>query len=432
MLDKLYAHRVLSVLFAIRVHLNSLGNETMSSELESSEALDGRTGASAASGGASGAALAFAPPSLTGGEHQADTAEYVELVMDGGQVKILMKRTGPDGGQAFIDWINFTVHEDTAHFCGWPGATLTDADIINAMSYSMMQIFGFGVTDQFDRGRNFYQRAYELGESGSGFLAHGGQRNTVMVSISGSGLAAARPGWEYRLRAWLENVAVNPKLTRVDLAHDCFHGEYNPAAASADYDCGLFKLPKSPKNPEWEGRGNWKNPDYKRGLTAYIGVRTSGKFCRVYEKGRQLGCPDSAWCRVEVEFKSVDRVLPFDMLTAPGAYLSGAYPAFSWISEVQSRVTTVRETKVCEKQKKEDWITRVAGADLAVLVELEEGETDQERALNLINRIKDESRFPKWAKLPDYRFAPTPIHEAVIFAGVSHEAIYSRLESMEV
>lgn len=401
-------------------------------EFDVAAALRGRD---AGAHGHGAAKSGFAPPSLTGGEHHEETAECVELMTDGGQVKIVVKRTGPDGGQAFIDWINFTCHEDTAHRVGYPGSTLTDDDIVKAMSYAVESIFGFGITEQFDRGRNFYRRSYGLGEDGYGFVAHGGQRNTVMVSISGTGLAAARVGWEYRLRHFCENIAVNPKLTRVDVAHDCFEGEYTPMQASDDYDNGMFKLPKSPTNPAWEERGDWKAQRAgrnTRGITAYIGVRTSGKFCRVYEKGRQLGDKDSKWVRVEVEFKSVDRIIPFDILTAPGAYLTGAYPAFGWISERQERITTIRETKVAEKLKKEEWITSVAGPDLAVLVELERGESEAERALNLINRIKNESKLPKWARLPDYRFCPAAIHKPELSAGATEEAIYTRLEKLEV
>jgi len=352
--------------------------------------------------------------------------------MVGGQVKHVMKRTGPDGGQAFIDWINFTCHEDTAHHVGFPGSTLTDSDIIKAISFALDEIFGFGVTGQYDKGRNFYKRSYPLGEDGYGFVAHGGQRNTVMVSLTGTGLAAARPGWEYRLKAFLEAQAVNGRLTRVDVAHDCFDGEYSPQEASIDYDNGLFRLSRSPVNPAWEGRGNWKLDNDPKGLTAYVGVRTSGKFCRVYEKGKQLGAPESKWTRVEVEFKAVDRVIPFDVLVAPGAYLAGSYPAFDHLDEKQERIRTVRESKVCEKQKKEEWITTVCGADLHVLAELEEGATPQEQAFNLINRLKDESRLPKWAKLPDYQFSPKAIHESSIDACVSEKDIYSRLENLEV
>lgn len=378
------------------------------------------------------------PPLVTRGEHVSEEApaiehpEYVDLILDGGVVKQVMRRTGLNGDVGFIDWLHITCHEDTAHHVGWPGSTLTDDDIVNAMSYSMSEIFGFGVSGQHDKGRNFYRRSYELGD-GYGALMHGGQRNTVMLQITGTGLAAARPGWQWRLLNWLEGVAVNPRLTRVDVAHDCFDGEYTPEQADCDYDAGLFRLDRSPKNPEVEHRGNWKIQNQK-GRTLNIGVRTSGKYARIYEKGRQLGDKNSKWVRVEVEFKGVDRVIPFDVLINPGCYLAGAYPAFGWIQDKQDRIRTTRQQKVCEKEQKESWIKHVAGSDLWVLHEVEEGETPEERALNLITRLKNESKLPKWAKLPTCDYLPKSIHEinAPDVGPVSEYAFYSALDELEI
>lgn len=128
----------------------------------------------------------------------------------------------------------------------------------------------------------------------------------------------------------------------------------------------------------------------------------------------------------------MDRIIPFDVLTAPGAYLAGAYPAFAFIAEKQDRIRTVRETAVVSKERKERWITRQCGADLHVLMELEEGATPEEQALNLITRLKDESRLPKWAKLPDYRFAPEAIHQSAAVACLPEADVMSRLEKMEI
>lgn len=336
--------------------------------------------------------------------------EYVDLVLSDRTVKQVVKRTGLNGSSAFIDWINFTIHESTATNMEC-GMQITDRDLMVVFSSELERIFGYGITRQCDRGRNFYHRSYELGE-GFGFVCHGGQRNTVLVMINGSGLAAATAGWQYRLQHFLETIAINPKLTRVDVAHDCYQGEYTVDQADADFDDGGFRLPKSPTDPDCERRGNWKRINGK-GRSFYVGQRTSGKFLRVYEKGKQLGDASSPWVRVELELKSVDRVIPFDILINPGCYLSGAYPALNWINEEQNRIRTIREEKVCTQTKKEEWITRVAGADLALLVYLEEGETEQEKAFNLINRIKDESRLPKWAVIPSADLCIGFIHDAV-------------------
>ena len=339
-----------------------------------------------------------APPQLTGGEHQGDAPEFAELILQDGTVKAVLKRSGPDGC-GFIDWLNFTFSESTAHRLDWP-CTLSDADIVNAVSATLVKIFGFGVTGSDVGRRNFYQRAFPLGD-GYGFICHGGQRETVLVMISGDGLTAARPGWEGRLRHFLEHVAISPRLTRVDVAYDCFAGEYSVDQADSDFDAGLFRLSRSPKNPTHELRGNWREPDGK-GRTIYIGRRVNGKFCRVYEKGRQLGCPSSNWTRIEVEYKSVDRVIPFDILTSPGAFLSGAYPAFGWISEKQDRIRTTREEVLHSKERKENWIKLMCGADLNALHFLEKGRNAAEKALNLINRLKNETKLPAWTIVPSF------------------------------
>jgi phage replication initiation protein len=95
--------------------------------------------------------------------------------------------------------------------------------------------------------------------------------------------------------------------------------------------------------PDCEHRGNWKRPSGK-GRTFYVGSRKNGKFFRAHEKGRQLGDKNSEWVRLEVEFKSVDRELLYDILLMPGAYMAAAYPALSWIEQEQVRIKTKQKT----------------------------------------------------------------------------------------
>lgn len=369
------------------------------------------------------------PPTVKRGEHRWGepimTNQYVELVTSDGKIKQVVKRTGINGASAFIDWLNFTCHETTLTNLG-AGMGITDFDIVSKFSEALQGVLGYGITRQCARGRNFYDRSYELGE-GFGFVCHGGQRSTILVMINGSGIAAATPGWQYRLQHFLECIAVNPRLTRVDVAHDCYQGEYTVDQADADYDDGGFRLPKSPTNPECEHRGNWKRINGK-GRSFYVGLRTSGKFLRVYEKGKQLGDPRSEWVRVELELKSVDRVIPFDILVNPGCYLAGAYPALNRINEEQNRIRTIREEKVCIKAQKEDWIKRVAGADLALLVDLEQGETPEVRAYNLIRRLQDETRLPKWAVIPSADLCIGFIHDAASGSGAGNVTLTDHFE----
>lgn len=353
-----------------------------------------------------------APPTVKRGEH-AEQPETVELVLSDGSIKIVTRRTGNNGKVGFIDWLNITFHEMTAHALEW-GTQITDAGIVMAISAKLEEVLGFGITAKCEKGRNFYQTAYTLGDD-CGYLCHGGQRGTVLLMLNGTGLAAALDGWEQRLYDFLTNQAVTPRITRCDVAHDCFDGEYTVDQALADYDSGAYRLLKSPINPDCEQRGNWRRINGK-GRSFYVGHRTSGKFLRVYEKGMQLGSPTSKWVRVECEYKSADRVIPFDILLNPGSYLAGAYPALEWIDKEQSRIVTTRNTLECEKERKERWIKDVCGKDLAVLLLLEPGATLAEQALNMVRRLMNESKFPKWATLPEFRRGKAFIHSDIYCA----------------
>ena len=52
---------------------------------------------------------------------------------------------------------------------------------------------------------------------------------------------AALPGWENRLHEFLSK-CVRPKITRVDVAHDFFNGEYTPDQAMLDHDNGHYDV----------------------------------------------------------------------------------------------------------------------------------------------------------------------------------------------
>jgi len=49
--------------------------------------------------------------------------------------------------------------------------------------------------------------------------------------------------------------------------------------------------------------GDWINEDDPKGRTLYLGSRKSEKFLRCYQKGRQLGDPESTWVRVELQVR---------------------------------------------------------------------------------------------------------------------------------
>ncbi len=284
-----------------------------------------------------GAAEALPPLCNTGGKSKFEAGrmtegrqdlETITLVLDEGITKeVVIRAHGWGDDLAHVDQVSFTCHESTCHIIA--GARLvSDLEHVMAMSAKLQEIFGFGVSHQRPKGMHFYKQSWVLGQEDVcyGNLHYGGQRNSMCVQITGAGALAAHEGWEKRLYDFLTTEAQNPRLTRVDLAFDDFAGDYTVDIADSDYEVGLFNC--GGRHPHVEHRGDWKRPDGS-GRTIYLGKRVNGKFCRIYEKGKEQGCKTSDWVRVEVEFKNVDRVLPFDILLSAGSYLAGAYPAFA-------------------------------------------------------------------------------------------------------
>ena len=88
----------------------------------------------------------------------------------------------------------------------------------------------------------------------------------------------------------------------------------------------------------------------------YIGDRTSGKYCRIYERGRKEGNPLSPWTRAEVEFKGSDRFIPLDILLEPSKYFVGAYPCFKWLADqLKQDFITPEKIKTVKKQSEINW-----------------------------------------------------------------------------
>lgn len=362
------------------------------------------------------------PPQVTRGESSGDARETVKLVLENGVVKEVLQRRGHGGQFAFLDWINFTVHEETFWHrvavledppVTWLGeepplhvqhSSINEdrIGILNVISADMERIFGFGITAKRAKGANFYDRSYVLGD-GYGLVCIGGQRDTVLVSLSGTGCAASKPGWEERLQVYLEK-SIQPRITRVDLAYDDYAGAHNVHHVNEWFDAGLFNT--GGRNPEHELRGNWRRPNGK-GLTVYIGSRMNGKFFRAYEKGRQLGDPSSSWLRFEVEFKSVDRVIPFDVLTAPGAYLAAAYPALAFIDQRQERILTTKKTLEITYSRTLEWLKTQCGRALWVAREIE-GSSDE-----LLNKIMRVGEVPPRLRVPTWLTTAPPMHRSI-------------------
>jgi len=324
-------------------------------------------------------------------------ARPIRLVCEDGNAVEIPARRGWDGGASFIDYFTFTCQESSFAI---RSQGITDREVMTEASFVCHWIFGFGITDENPFGQLLYQRSYRLGD-GYGIVCHGGQRNTVCVSLTGSGCAAAKEGWEGRLFWFLSNAAENPRITRVDMAHDDYEG-VRPVELFRDcYLAGWFS--SGGRLPTCEMRGNWLKPNGS-GRTFYVGKSDNGKLVRFYEKGKQLGDCNSPWVRVEGELRSRDREIPFDVLLNPAAYLAGMYPALDYIEEQQIRVKTTQKSAQITYDKAKDWIRKQCGAYLSVIAHIEGG---VENLLQAVGR----SEFPKRLCVPDWETVGRQWHD---------------------
>ena len=191
---------------------------------------------------------------------------------------------------------------------------------------------------EIKRGMFGFRHSARIGD-GAGVIAWGGesQRGRVYVSLMGKGCSLVQD-W-HGFAEWLERYRAT--LKRTDVAHDDFEGRTVNIDWAVDHYRG-DGFSTGGRRPVHETAGDWLNEEGAiKGRTLYVGNRASGKLCRVYEKGKQLGDASSAWTRVEVEWRDQDRHIPYDILTRPGHYLAGAYPCLAFLSEEQSRIKTV-------------------------------------------------------------------------------------------
>jgi phage replication initiation protein len=192
----------------------------------------------------------------------------------------------------------------------------------------------------FEQRRGLYGFRYSARlDDGAGVIAWGGdsQRGRVYFSLMGRGCSMVK-NWP-ALAQWLEaNKAV---IKRADVAYDDFEGKLiNISWAVTQYKGDGFNA--GGRKPMHSLYGDWLDGDAStKGRTLGVGNRDSGKYARIYEKGKQLGDSMSPWTRVEVEWRAQDRHIPYDILIRPGNYLAGAYPCLGFINEEQSTIKTV-------------------------------------------------------------------------------------------
>lgn len=263
---------------------------------------------------------------------------------------------GSPASAAIVDWLAFSVRPPCGRGGEWLEAAISTVFCIPREGWS-------------SKGRGWFGYAHRLDLGTFGLLAHGGkaQKGTLHVELNAH--ACARVTDWNAVRLWGEVYAAS--ITRVDLAHDDFVGSVvNIPTALQWLREGAFNSNGRPPRAELiDDLGSGA------GRTLYVGGRGSGKLLRIYEKGRQLGEPRSAWVRAEVELRNKGRVVPWEAVVSPGRFLAGAHPALGVLSAEQSRIRTVRRSAEIIYAAMVKNLRTQGGKALNVMCAVNEGDT---------------------------------------------------------
>lgn len=358
------------------------------------------------SGGASAAVLI--PPHSKHGGTIGNGTEPVRLILRDGKVVFEMVRQPAAGECCIIDTLRITMDEATIHRAA-RATQVTDDQAALEVSKILSSIFGYGITKRYEKGRDFYSAAWEIGDN-FGHFAMGGssQRNTILLAINGRGCLAAIEGWEQRLYQFITSPAcVRPTITRIDLAHDDFDGKQ---VTVDDYDRaweegGFDRYGNTPEPCQF---GPWKNGDPTgKGRTFYAGTKQSSQLFRGYEKGRQLGAPESQWVRSEVQFSNHDKVIPLDILISPSDFFVAAYPVLGQFGINR----TPRRTEVTKRSVEAgiEHFVRHTKRSYGKFIRLARELYGDSAALDLLQSDTDD--LPDRLVWPDHRFTQKAIHE---------------------
>ena len=202
-------------------------------------------------------------------------------------------------------------------------------------------------------GRGFagYAHSRKLMVNGkqAGLVAWGAKNYGCYVSFSGLGCSALNTK---KLHDALTHIP-SARITRLDIAHDCYNGKFDVHTARKMAKQGLFVGRGKPPGYHYHESGNLVKRENtrkyglipKKGRALYLGDRRSGKLIRIYEKGKHLKSDDHPnWVRWEVEIHNKHREIPVDALLESDKYFAGAYPALTQLFEVSEHcpIKTVR------------------------------------------------------------------------------------------
>lgn len=250
---------------------------------------------------------------------------------------------------------------------------------ISPFFIGLCSAIGIGLGNLVERktGLVGFKRSYAFDSHGAMF-AFGGQNGRALLTMPGEACAIVRD-WA----AFVDFLrdGLQARITRWDGAVDDFQGLRTVDDAVRWYLTDEFNA--GGNRPGCDQKGNWLTKPDRKGRTFYVGSRKNGKLMRVYEKGKQLGDPDSPWVRFELELHNKDREIPFDVLLRPGHYVAGSYPCMSWVHEEAFRVRTIQNQRQVSYKAAIHWASVAMGK---LVNTMEDVEGSAEAVVELLRR----------------------------------------------
>ncbi len=166
---------------------------------------------------------------------------------------------------------------------------------------------------------NFYERHAVLVDETGSMCGKIGLANDGRIQISLTGQGCQHVLDWHRVADAID--MVGGRISRVDIAVDDLTGEtFDVQTFKAMHADGAFVCNGRPPSARFiDDLGT------KKGCTLYIGQKGHKELC-AYEKGKQLGDPDSEHTRCELRLYAKRMELPTDVLRTPGKYFGAAYP----------------------------------------------------------------------------------------------------------
>jgi phage replication initiation protein len=256
---------------------------------------------------------------------------------------------------AHIDTLSIVFNID--NYVSLSDMVFSSEDLLASLSNDFAHMVGIKISSDNRGSRNFYKNSNTLvycdnaegvqNNKMLGFIAYGGNNNTCQIYLNGEAceyIGLQANGWN-QVKKWGESIYA--KITRADLAYDDVTGaHFNVRDVNDMVLAGLFNNPNGGRRPCTSQVGDWLNNDPEgKGLTAYVGSRSSSRMFRMYDKGKEQGDPLSPWVRVELELKSVNFYVPWDVLTETGKYLAGSCKALNVISDEHISLKNIQKQK---------------------------------------------------------------------------------------